>query len=152
MREENRPAGSKKKRNGAFALRGVSEIKARELPPSRTRSRFSIVFFLLFLFLFLVSPRFPSNLSVARISAGVRALWMARVSPAPHFSQAACPSAPLLVPRERYQPDRRVSLSSVRPAGDFQSQLSPPRRNSSLFAERRVAGFVDGKRRKSRRS
>lgn len=39
----------------------------------------------LFSFLSFVSPRFPSNLSVGRISAGVRALWMARVSPASLF-------------------------------------------------------------------
>lgn len=77
--------------------------------PSFVQSRFSIAFFLLL--------HFPSNLSVGRISAEVRALWMARVSSTPPPFPPMFHSV-LLVPR--VFPDRRVR---PRPGGNFQSQL-----------------------------
>lgn len=79
----------------------------RENSLLRTRSRFSIV--LLFPFL---SLRFPSNLSVGRISAEVRALWMARVSSTPLFPFRVFHSA-LLFPRVCFQTSASVSVQLV---------------------------------------
>jgi len=83
------------------------EQAAREWRSLLRQSRFSIAFLLL---------HFPSNLSVSRISAEVRALWIARVSSTPLFPLYVFHSV-VFVPR--------VSRSARRD-GNFQSQLPPP--------------------------
>lgn len=99
------------------------ETKASDKGGTERRARVSLLRTCLTFPSLFLSHHFPSNLSVGRISAEVRALWMARVSSTPLFPFRVFHSA---LPVSRVFPDERVP-SPVQPTiSNPNCSLHPP--------------------------